>query len=222
MCTESGAGVRYWGAPALPARLTGPMAVVALVAACCFVVLSVMLAGGSTATDVDTTAATALPRDYRLARIIDFAGEPAGALGLGVAMVIVLTAIGRARSAVVAVLAQCVVGGGGIPLKSAVDRTINGGFLSFPSGHTAGLTAFAAVVALALACRAGIGRAGTLAALALVPLAGLLAGWAQVMLNAHYATDALGGFLLALVVVPALAWLVDRVAIRVSRSVHRP
>lgn len=212
---------RFWSAPALPARLAGPIAVVAILAACCFVVLSALLAGGSTATDVDT-AATTLPRAYLLARVIDFAGEPAGALGLGVTTVIVLTVTGRARLAVVAVLAQCVVGGGGLLLKAAVDRTINGGFLSFPSGHTAGLTAFAAVVALALAGRAGIGRAGTLMALALVPLAGLLAGWAQVMLNAHYATDAVGGFLLALIVVPVLARLVDRVPVPAGRPVSQP
>ncbi len=77
------------------------------------------------------------------------------------------------------------------------------------------------MVALALAGRAGSGRAATVAALALVPVAGVAAGWAQVTLNAHYATDAVGGFLLALVVVPALAWLVDRVTVRVSRSAVR-
>lgn len=212
---------RFWSAPALPARLAGPVAVVAVVAAACFVALSVLLAGGSSATDLDT-AATTLPRDYLLARVIDFAGEPAGALGIGITSVIVLTVTGRARLAVVVVLAQGVVGGGGPLLKAAVDRTIHGGFLSFPSGHTAGLTAFAAVAALAIAGRAGIGRAGTLTALALVPLAGVLAGWAQVMLNAHYATDAIGGFLLALVVVPALAGLVDRVPVRAGGPVTHP
>jgi undecaprenyl-diphosphatase len=41
-------------------------------------------------------------------------------------------------------------------------------------------------------------------------------GWAQVVLGAHYATDALGGWCTALVVIPATAWLVDRTADRLE------
>jgi membrane-associated phospholipid phosphatase len=40
--------------------------------------------------------------------------------------------------------------------------------------------------------------------------------WAQVLLNAHYPTDTLGGFCAALAVVPLVAWTIDRVADRKS------
>jgi membrane-associated phospholipid phosphatase len=49
--------------------------------------------------------------------------------------------------------------------------------------------------------------------LAVVPLLAAAAmAWAQVLLNAHYPTDTVGGFCAALAVVPAVAWTIDRVA----------
>lgn len=41
---------------------------------------------------------------------------------------------------------------------------------------------------------------------------GVAMAWAQVYLNAHYPTDALGGFCAALVVVSTTAALIDQVA----------
>jgi undecaprenyl-diphosphatase len=46
-------------------------------------------------------------------------------------------------------------------------------------------------------------------------------GWAQVALGAHYPTDVLGGWCTALAVVPATAWLVDRIADRMADVARR-
>jgi len=71
------------------------------------------------------------------------------------------------------------------------------------------------VVALFATGWFGLGRtAGTLLVLAAALAAGAAMGWAQVALSAHYPTDVLGGWCTALVVVPATAWLVDRMADR--------
>lgn len=100
-------------------------------------------------------------------------------------------------------------------LKHLVGRTINGGYLSYPSGHTAFLTALALALALLATGRLGLGRtAGTLLVLAAALVAGAVMGWAQVALGAHYPTDVLGGWCTALALVPATAWLVDRTADR--------
>ena len=46
--------------------------------------------------------------------------------------------------------------------------------------------------------------------------------WAQVLVNAHYPTDTLGGFCAALAVVPPTGWLVDAIADRRARRAGRP
>jgi membrane-associated phospholipid phosphatase len=68
-------------------------------------------------------------------------------------------------------------------------------------------------VALLATGRLGLGRtAGTSVVLAAALAAGAAMGWAQVALGAHYPTDVLGGWCTALAVIPATAWLVDRMA----------
>jgi undecaprenyl-diphosphatase len=102
-------------------------------------------------------------------------------------------------------------------MKPLVGRTINDGFLSFPSGHTAAMTAFALVIMLVVVRNRSTGAGLALLAVVVVPAAALMA-WAQVLLNAHYPTDTLGGFCTALAVVPAVAWTIDRVADRPHRT----
>jgi undecaprenyl-diphosphatase len=76
------------------------------------------------------------------------------------------------------------------------------------AANTATATAFALVATLA---------AGRLWLTAVVTvLAAAAMAWAQVLLNAHYPTDTLGGFCAALAVVPAVAWAIDWVAARRS------
>jgi undecaprenyl-diphosphatase len=122
----------------------------------------------------------------------------------------------RPRAAVLVVVGVGMTVGTAKLLKSLVGRTIHGDDnLSYPSGHTAFLTALALAVALLATGRLGLGRtAGTSLVLGAALVAGATMGWAQVALGAHYATDVLGGWCTALVVIPATAWLVDRVADR--------
>lgn len=120
------------------------------------------------------------------------------------------------RAAVLVVAGTATTVGTATLLKSLVGRTIHGeDNLSYPSGHTAFLTALALVVALFATGRLGLGRtAGALLVLAAALVAGGAMGWAQVALGAHYPTDVLGGWCTALAVIPATAWLVDRTADR--------
>jgi undecaprenyl-diphosphatase len=74
-------------------------------------------------------------------------------------------------------------------------------------------TALALVLALAAVDRFRLGRmAGTALLLAAGIVAGFVMAWTQVGLGAHYPIDTLGGFFVALVVVPATAWALDRLA----------
>ncbi|WP_399893433.1 phosphatase PAP2 family protein [Streptomyces sp. BBFR51] len=206
-------------APALPSRLRAWLGPLAVLAALVVVVLGVLYAGDSEPGAVDARIAAAVygpgPPWPHVVTAMDFLGDPAGAVILVGA---VLTGCLLLRSPRAAVL---VVAGTGLPvvtttlLKRVVGRTINGGHLSFPSGHTAFLTAFALVLALLVTGRLGLGRtAGTVLVLTAALVAGAAMGWAQVALGAHYPTDALGGWCTALAVVPATAWLADRTADR--------
>ncbi|TXS52073.1 phosphatase PAP2 family protein [Streptomyces sp. t39] len=135
---------------------------------------------------------------------VDFLGEPVGAAALVAALVAACLLRRRPRAAVLVV-----VGPGAAVLvtkllKPLVGRTIHDGHLSFPSGHTAFLTALAVVVAL-------LAAAGPVVVLGAALVAGAAMGWAQVALGAHYPTDTVGGWCTALAVVPVAAWLVGRV-----------
>lgn len=214
--------VTGWPAPALPPPPRAWLGLVAAVAALVVVALGVLYAGhGEPGSRVDAWLRPPLDgvgppwRDVALAT--DFWGEPIGAAVLVTAAVTGCLLLRRPRAAVLVVV------GTGLPVvtttlvKPLVGRTINGDFLSYPSGHTAFATAFALAVALLVTGLLGLGRtAGTLVVLGAAAVAGAAMGWAQVTLNAHYPTDALGGWCTALAVVPTAAWLVDRTADRLA------
>ncbi|WP_055554741.1 phosphatase PAP2 family protein [Streptomyces sp. NBRC 110028] len=163
---------------------------------------------------VEPTADSVRPPWRRVALALDFLGEPAGAATLIVAVVAGCLLLRRPRAAVLVVAGAAATVGAATLLKHLVGRTIHGdGNLSYPSGHTAFLTALALIAALLATGRLGLGRAaGTALVLAAALVAGAAMGWAQVALGAHYPTDVLGGWCTALAVVPATAWLVDRMA----------
>lgn len=205
----------------LPPSLRAWLGPIAALAALVVLALGVLYAGHSESGRVDRwlvrpTADSVRPPWRNVALATDFLGEPAGAAILVVVAVAACLLLRRPRAAVL------VVAGAGLTvatttlLKSLVGRTIHGDDnLSYPSGHTAFLTALALVVALLATGRLGLGRTvGTLLVLAAALVAGAAMGWAQVALGAHYPTDVLGGWCTALAVTPATAWLVDRTADR--------
>ncbi|MEV7735906.1 phosphatase PAP2 family protein [Streptomyces sp. NPDC088921] len=205
----------------LPPSLRARLGFVAALAALVVVVIAVMYAGHSQSGRVDSwlikpTEDSVRPPWRRVALTLDFLGEPAGS-----AMVVAVAVAGclllrRPRAAVLMVAGAGLAVGTATLLKHVVGRTIHGpGNLSYPSGHTAFLTALAFVAALLATERLGLGRtAGTSLVLVAALVAGTAMGWAEVALGAHYPTDALGGWCTALAVVPATAWVIDRVADR--------
>ncbi|WP_208036457.1 phosphatase PAP2 family protein [Streptomyces cyanogenus] len=204
----------------LPPSLRAWLGPIAALAALVVVVLGVLYAGAGKPGPVDARIGAAVdgvrPPWRHVALAMDFLGEPGGAVALVVALVTGCLLLRSPRAAVLLVAGLGTTVGTATLLKHVVGRTIHGeGNLSYPSGHTAFLTALALVVALAATGRLGLGRtAGTALVLAAALLAGAAMGWAQVALGAHYPTDVLGGWCTALAVTPATAWLVDRMADR--------
>ncbi|MGW0536815.1 phosphatase PAP2 family protein [Streptomyces sp. NPDC003032] len=207
-------------APAvLPPPLRAWLGPVAALATLMVVALGVLYAGHSEPGRADRwiirpTADSVRPPWRNAALATDFLAEPAGAAMLVLAAVTYCLLLRHPRAVVLVVAGTGLTVGTTTLLKSLVGRTIHGdGNLSYPSGHTAFLTALALVVALLATGRLGLGRtAGALLVLAAALVAGAAMGWAQVALGAHYPTDVLGGWCTALAVVPATAWLVDRMA----------
>lgn len=101
------------------------------------------------------------------------------------------------------------------PVAGFVTVTSNG----FPSGHTSNAAAAALAAVLLLAPRlAPAGRAALVAGTALFAAA---IGVSRLVLLAHFPSDVLGGWLLALAVVPTLALLVDVLGRDGSRPASR-
>ena len=198
------------------------LGVMAVLAALVVVALGVLYAGDGEPGMVDARVWAAVggagPSWRSVALATDFLGEPLGAAALVVAAVTGCLLLRRPRAAVLVVAGAGLSVGMTKLVKPLVGRTIHGeDNLSYPSGHTAFVTALALVVALVATGRLGLGRtAGTSLVLGAALVAGAAMGWAQVALGAHYPTDVLGGWCTALAVIPATAWLVDRTADRLG------
>ncbi|WP_326784799.1 phosphatase PAP2 family protein [Streptomyces sp. NBC_00151] len=209
-------------AAVVPPALRLQLGLTAVLAALTVLALGVLYAGDSEPGPVDArigTAAYDVGSPWRhVALALDFLGEPAGATALVVTLMAGCLLLRRPRAAALVAAGAAAAVVAATLLKSLVGRTIHGGGnLSYPSGHTAFATALALAVALTATGRLGLGRtAGTALMLGAALTAGAAMGWAQVALGAHYPTDALGGWCTALAVVPAAAWLVDRMADRAA------
>lgn len=188
-----------------------------MLAAITLVVLGFLFAGESVGAAIDV----GIREDLRhlgspwrqVALVVDWTGEPVGAAVVLATLVIVFLRAGNRRAAVLAVAGPAAAVAVTTGMKPLVGRTINDGFLSFPSGHTASATAFALVVMLVVVRQrtAAVGMAliGVVTVVAAFAMA-----WAQVLLNAHYLTDTIGGFCATFAVVPLVAWGIDRLADR--------
>lgn len=165
--------------------------------------------------------------DLRLGAVVDGAhhlransskaivlGDPrtvvAGSILLGAASLL----LGRPRLAVVAAAGPGLTGLLATIGQPVVARTLNDGY-AYPSGHTAGATSMAMVLALLFASVVGVGaRSGiVLVAMCAVPV-GVAMGFTLTAEGLHYPTDTIGGFCLALVAVTSVAGLVDGLADR--------
>lgn len=173
---------------------------------------------------VDGSAAGA----WDMAHSLDWLGEPAGRTLMVLALAALCLVAKRPALAATAVVGIAAISVLTTVLKPIVDRRIHDGFLSYPSGHTAAVTAAAMVVGLLLADLLHAGAVtGTAIVLATAVLGGGLMAGAQISLSAHYPTDTLGGFGCALLVIPLTAALIDRlVRLRTVRPAdgdgHRP
>lgn len=199
----------------LPAPIRRPAAALAAVCAAAFLVLAVIYHGSRTAGRVDGRLFALLPEASMTGRL-DRVAETAPWVAFAV-VVLTTTALllaGRRRAAVFAAagpgLAMLLAEGA----KRVIDRT-DDGFLAMPSGHTAGITSVAVTLAVLLLQRY---RAHVVPAAALGWLGATLVGAAialvMVILRAHYPTDTVGGYCLAVATVLGVAFAIDRVAAR--------
>lgn len=190
-----------------------PRPVVA-VAGLVLAVLAVAVAGGSTAWPSDAAVAAAVAAwapPYETLLVIDYVGEPVGAIVLVSALAAVCVLVRRPRFALVALVSLALSGLGVTGLKAVVGRTIHGPEnLAFPSGHTATATVLALTLLLLVV---DLARPRSRTSLPIVAGGTLLAAAVmsvdQVLLTAHYFTDTVGGLCLAVVVVGCTARVVD-------------
>jgi undecaprenyl-diphosphatase len=145
--------------------------------------------------------------------ILDFLGNHLGAALMLASLVAICAVWGRWRLTLLAVAGPAATIAVTTLAKPVVGRTIHGGYLSYPSGHTALFAAVGYILALLAVRELRLGRlAAMLVILGAAGAAGVAMGWAEAGLTAHYLTDTIGGLGAALAIVPATAWLIDRSA----------
>lgn len=203
----------------LPGRVRPGLGVLTAFSAFTVTVLGILYAGTSIGTAFDIRvhiALTTFDSPWRqLALVVDWTAEPVGAVLIFGTLALVWLKIGHYRAVALTIAGPGVTVAVTTLLKPLVDRTINGGYHSFPSGHTATTTCLALVVMLVVVQRheTGATMGMSLILVVTIPAAAAMA-WAQVLLNAHYPTDTIGGFCTALVVVPVTALVIDTIADR--------
>ncbi|MFI6679321.1 phosphatase PAP2 family protein [Kribbella sp. NPDC050470] len=201
--------------PALAPAVRRPVVALALLGLVALVVPALIFAGDTGPSRLDLRVEKAVVESapggtYDLIRGIDWLGEPVGRALLLVVVTLACLAAGRRALALTSVVGMVTVTLLATALKPLVGRRIHAGFLCYPSGHTAALTAAALIVGLLLADLLNLGPiAGTAVILGVTVAGAAVTSWAQIVLDAHYPTDTVGGFGLALAVVPATALLTD-------------
>lgn len=207
------------GSQLLPENLRRPVASVAAGCSVVLVVLAVLLGHTSTPTAFDTwgqhlvRGLHALPTGWTDVAVAP--GEPVFVVAVAVLVAAWCTWKRHWRPATIVVAGPGLTGIAELVLKPLVGRTIATGDLAFPSGHTAGATAL--VLALTLVV-AGVVRerrelALTVGVLATVAVA-MIVAVGLVAERAHYPTDTIGGFCLAVAVTVVATLVIDRVASR--------
>jgi len=207
----------------MPREIRAPLAIAGLLGLILAITLGLAFAGQTTGTRLDDQLAVALelphafPRVYTVSLIVQTLADPIPAAVLMVLLAAICWRFDRRRLAVLAVLGPAAADVVVIVMKQLVGRTIHEGNLSYPSTHTAQSAAFAMVIALLVISLVNL-KAGAAAAVVLAAAAAgaLVMGWALVGGAVHYATDSLGGFGIAIAVVPVAAWCTDLAGDRIA------
>ncbi|HKS51699.1 MAG TPA: phosphatase PAP2 family protein [Pseudonocardiaceae bacterium] len=204
--------------PLLAGRARGSAVVVILLAITVIAVLGMRYADQEAAGRLDLTLDTYIRDRFQRDNLIT-----AGLVSLGnPAPAALLTAVVASAAAAARRWAGVVLTLGGtvtavviteLILKPLIGR-LRYGHLSFPSGHTTAVcsVAIAAVLMLATARRPGSAVLRLVASLIPVVVAGSVA-IALVARHVHYATDTLAGCCVAAATVPALALVIDSLAL---------
>ena len=203
--------------PAIPANLRSLIVVLAVLSAVAVGLLGVLHYGSHGPDPLDRAASAAVrgiwPEAGLVAYLVDGLAAPVSALIVVAVLVVGCLATRQRRLAVVAAIGPLSAAAVATALKPLVERTIHGDNLAFPSGHTA----FAAGVGLLLGL-VWIGLFRPRPAVGGVVLAGLtlVVGFGmalnQIILDAHYPSDTVGGFFTATAVVLLTALLIDALA----------
>jgi undecaprenyl-diphosphatase len=213
----------------IPRRLVSWTVGCAIVAAAAVALLGVHYAGSARPGPLDQRLDAAV--GFRLAthphlmdQLVSF-GSPRTVITVALLLGVTCLLLRRPRAAVFAVVAPLAASAlTEWILKPLIDRSKGEG-LAFPSGHTTGAFALALTAAVLLLPHRGGLRAPSalLRLLAAMTVVGLASGTALalVALRYHYATDTLGGALVAASVVAATALGVDQLS-RVRLRPPRP
>lgn len=207
-------------APTVLGPLRRPAPVVIVVAALVATVLGVLYAGDPFAGRVDRRTETIVDSvtgdHWRFfSRLVQF-GSPLSVVLWAVVIAVAALVLRRPRHAVLAIVGPGLTGVATTVLKPIVGRTVGdyAGF-AYPSGHTGGATSIALAVALLLVGLTPTRRAVAATVVATAALiAGGVVGTGMVTIGAHYPTDTVGGFCLAVAIGLAAGLVIDRIADR--------
>jgi membrane-associated phospholipid phosphatase len=204
--------VRSRPEPLLSPSLRPQATAAVVVAVTAFAVLAGRYAGGSSARWLDHRTESVVeditPRTRGIVALIQV-GSPLVVVATAVLTALACLWFGRRRLALLAFLGPGLAGAATTLSKPLIGRTIDGEW-AYPSGHTGGATSLALVAAFVLVALlrpdppwaatfiAGIGMGAGVAMTVLL----VAADW-------HYATDAVGGFLVAVASVLTVALLID-------------
>ncbi|GAA4673217.1 phosphatase PAP2 family protein [Pseudonocardia yuanmonensis] len=203
--------------PALPEHLRRPAAVAVGLATLVFALLGARYAGQSGHGRLDGHAESLVDpltsAHLWVLRRLSELGSPPLVVFAAFALCWLCLALGRRRLAVVAIVGPGLTGVATTLLKPAIGRTMEFGGFAYPSGHTGGATSIALVAALLLVSLVRPGRSTGIALIVTIALAvGGTIGTAMAATGAHYPTDTVGGFCVAVAFVLGTALLLETAA----------
>ncbi|WP_165485987.1 phosphatase PAP2 family protein [Frankia sp. Cppng1_Ct_nod] len=173
----------------------------------------------STAIDaaIDPRLAYRFGRQRRLFETVIALGNPTNVALASAALAGLCLLMGARRAALLSLVGPPLAGAlTEWVLKPLVDRRHLGG-LAFPSGHTTGACAVAVVLVLLLLPGGALRNLAAPVRVLLWYAAAVFSagvGLGVVVLRYHYATDVVGGAAVAVTVILAFAWTLDRLAHR--------